>query len=79
MTDEPFDRRYWGDKIDISRWSYECARGINYHQTAGQIMPSGPGAIRKISTGRKARGSASDGYDRQQAHQDRPRLTPTPP
>jgi coproporphyrinogen III oxidase-like Fe-S oxidoreductase len=61
MIDELFDKMYWGDRIDLNRWGSECRRGIQYHQIS-DFEASGPGAIRKISTGRKARGMASDDY-----------------
>ena len=64
MTDpsQHFDKRYWGEKgIDLSRWGYECARGIAYKNTGSPVDSGTPGQVRKISTGRKAhRGMASD-------------------
>jgi hypothetical protein len=49
----PYDLNFWPGGVDLSRWGNECKRGLRYADT--------------VSTGRKERGSASDGYDRQQA------------
>jgi hypothetical protein len=50
---EPYDERYWGPNgINISRWGYECGRGIKY-KDLGPVTDGEKGAIRKISTGRK--------------------------
>jgi len=56
-----FDRGYWGPGgIDISRWKGSCMRGLEYIQV-GAPVPSGTKAqVRKFSSGRKARGMASD-------------------
>ena len=59
-----WDRIYWGEEYPSpeARWGTECARGIRY-QDSGSPAPSGTkGVVRKISTGRKARGMASDDY-----------------
>jgi hypothetical protein len=44
----------------ISAWGPACGRGIAY-KDMGVVTDGQKGAIRKISTGRKARGMASDG------------------
>jgi hypothetical protein len=64
MTDH-FDRSYWGDRIDLSRWGSECRRGPAYKQVGAPAIDGQAGAVRKISTGRKSRGMASDGWDHQ--------------
>jgi hypothetical protein len=43
---------------DISTWGAECGRGIRYIDM-GPVTGGQPGAVRKISQGRKARGMAS--------------------
>jgi hypothetical protein len=59
--DEPFDRRYWGEQgIEIGRWGRGCARGIQYATTGAPVASGTAGVVRKISTGRKHRGMASD-------------------
>lgn len=61
-----FDKAYWGEGgVDLSRWGRQLARGINYQQTGAPVIAGTPGQVRKISTGRKARGKASDDYDRE--------------
>jgi hypothetical protein len=56
-----YDQRYWGQGgIDLSRWGHECSRGIRY-KYLGTVVDGQKAAVRKISTGRKARGMASDG------------------
>jgi hypothetical protein len=49
----PYDLNFWPGGVDLSRWGNECNRGLRYADTG--------------TAGRKERGSASDGYDRQQA------------
>jgi hypothetical protein len=56
----PYDLNFWPGGVDLSRWGNECKRGT-------AVASGTAGVVRKISTGRKERGSASDGYDRQQA------------
>ena len=53
----PYDLNFWPGGVDLSRWGNECKRGLRYADT-GTAVASGR---------RKERGSASDGYDRQQA------------
>lgn len=66
MTSQPYDEKYWGPGgIDISRWhKVECMRGASYHSTGAPPVSGAKNQVRKISTGRKERGMASDGYDR---------------
>lgn len=67
MSDN-YDRAYWGPGgIDLSRWGNECKRGLRYADTGAPVASGTKGVERKISTGRKARGSASDDYDHQNA------------
>lgn len=47
------------DPYDISTWGPACGRGIQY-KDMGPVTDGQKGAIRKISTGRKHRGMASD-------------------
>ena len=63
----PFDLNFWPGGVDLSRWGNECKRGLRYADTGTAVASGTAGVVRKISTGRKERGSASDGYDRQQA------------
>ena len=59
-----FDKSYWGPNgPDISQWNRsECGRGINYAAQGIPVASGTKGVIRKISTGRKHRGMASDNY-----------------
>ncbi|MGD0778204.1 MAG: hypothetical protein ABSC05_35920 [Candidatus Solibacter sp.] len=75
QTEEPtaqwFDHDYWGPGgVDVAgRWgkSGACGRGVPY-ATTGAPVPSGQaGGVRKISTGRKHRGSSSDDLARSEA------------
>jgi hypothetical protein len=51
----------WIDGIPrLSAWGSICGRGLRYADM-GMITDGQKGAIRKISTGRKARGMSSDG------------------
>ena len=61
---QPFDEKYWGPGgVDVSLWGNECQRGCQY-QVRGTAPPAGTkGQVRKISTGRKERGSSADSYD----------------
>ena len=68
---------YWGPGLstkpparnpyDIHTWGSECARGISYAETGAPVAAGTKGVVRKISTGRKARGSSSDDLARQEA------------
>ena|SRR5471032_1417081 len=49
-----------GGVPNVAAWGSECARGIQY-KDMGPVTDGQKGAVRKISTGRKARGMASDG------------------
>ncbi len=64
MSSDPstwFDHAYWGPGgVDISRWGNFCGRGIRYATTGAPVASGTKGVVRKISTGRKHRGSASD-------------------
>jgi hypothetical protein len=55
MTDQPFDRAYWGPGgIKISAWDqFHCRRGADYHETGAPVESGRAGTVRKISTGRK--------------------------
>ncbi len=44
---------------DIKTWGSECGRGIRY-KDMGPTTSGQKGAVRKISTGRKERGSSAD-------------------
>lgn len=58
---EPYDKGYWGPGgVDVAgRWgdNFHMRRGCEYHVSGTDTGKSG--AVRKISTGRKARGYAS--------------------
>jgi hypothetical protein len=45
---------------DSSTWGYGCARGIEYKQTGAPVAAGTKAQVRKISSGRKHRGMASD-------------------
>ena len=65
---KPYDEKYWGtDGIDLSRWGYECRRGLQYKDVGAPAKAGTPGQVRKISSGRKARGMASDGHQEAKA------------
>jgi hypothetical protein len=66
MSDQ-FDRGYWGDKIDISRWGSACGRGVAYKDTGAPVASGTKAQVHKISTGRKSRGSSSDDYGKRGA------------
>jgi hypothetical protein len=64
-TNEPYDLSYWGPGgIDISRWGKgEVCRGVRYRD----VGPTTDGAAnqrRSISSGRKARGMASNDVEK---------------
>jgi len=60
MSGAPFDLAYWRPGgINVSRWGSACGRGSPY-KDLGPTIDGQAGAVRKISTGRKARGMASD-------------------
>jgi hypothetical protein len=46
---------------DISTWGLECGRGIRYAVLGSPVAAGTKAVMRKISTGRKHRGMASDG------------------
>ncbi len=58
---EPHDEQYWGPGgVQVAqRWggNVHMMRGCDYHVSGTDH--GGPGQVRKISTGRKARGYAS--------------------
>jgi hypothetical protein len=62
-----FDHRYWGPGgVDISRWGKgEVMRGVAYIDH-GPSRDGAKGQVRKMSSGRKARGSAASDYDKAQ-------------
>lgn len=45
---------------EISTWGTACGRGAAY-KDMGPVVDGQKGAVRKISSGRKARGMSSDG------------------
>ena len=49
-----------GGVPNIGAWGSGCGRGLRY-EDHGPVTDGQKGAIRKISSGRKARGMASDG------------------
>lgn len=58
----PFDEKFWGPEgPDPSRWGSACMRGLEYANTGAPVASGTKNVERKISTGRKARGMASDG------------------
>jgi hypothetical protein len=66
-----FDRAYWGPNgPDISRWKgAELRRGMRYIETGAPVASGTKGQVRKISAGRKARGSAADSFERLEGRQ----------
>ncbi len=58
---EPHDRQYWGPRgVQVAeRWGMQThmRQGCSYKVSG--VDHGGPGQVRKISTGRKARGYAS--------------------
>ena len=63
MNIPTYDLAYWGpDGIDLSRWGPSCRRGCDYKNTGAPVVAGTPGVSRKISTGRKSRGMASEDY-----------------
>ena len=60
---EPYDEEYWGPGgIDLSRWGFGCQRGLQYRDKGVDV--GGPGIRRQFGGSRKARGMASDAYER---------------
>jgi hypothetical protein len=59
-----WDQGYWGTDYPspAKRWGKECTRGLPYHVTGSPVADGTAGQVRKISSGRKARGMASDDY-----------------
>lgn len=57
--DAPRDETYWKDH-DLTLWGAACGRGAEYKVTGAPVAAGTKGQVRKISTGRKARGMASD-------------------
>jgi hypothetical protein len=59
-----WDRGYWGDGYPspAARWGNECGRGIAYKNTGAVVTDGTANQRRSISSGRKARGMASDDY-----------------
>jgi hypothetical protein len=51
---------------DVSTWGPECGRGFEHKQMGAPVKAGTKGVVRKISTGRKHRGSSSDDFDKQQ-------------
>ncbi len=66
-----YDQQYWGPGgIDLSRWGKgECARGARYRDV-GPTTDGAKNQRRSISAGRKARGMASDGLQKQEVMHD---------
>lgn len=64
---EPYDKSYWGPGgINLSRWGHgEVARGARY-KDVGPTTDGAANQRRSISSGRKARGMASDGLEKQE-------------
>jgi hypothetical protein len=64
LTPHPYchwPRRYTRSIYQPETWGSVCERGVPYRD-AGAPAPAGTrGQVHKISTGRKARGMASDG------------------
>ncbi len=50
---------------DPKTWGFECGRGIKYHDVHG-TKDGQKNVVRKISTGRKSRGSSSGDLLKQQ-------------
>ena len=66
MTDPKLRNPY-----DISTWGLECGRGIRYTDTGAPVASGTKGVVRKISTGRKARGSAFEDLEKQESRRER--------
>lgn len=65
----PWDERYWGQfgipaRCQPHAWGYECQRGLQYHSTGAAVASGTAGVVRKLSVGRKARGSSFNDYER---------------
>lgn len=54
------------DPYDVSTWGSTCAAGAAYADTGAPVASGQAGGVRKISTGRKHRGSAADDLERQE-------------
>lgn len=63
---EPYDHTYWKDGIQIWKWGNACARGLPYKVTGAPVAAGTKGVERKISTGRKHRGSAAADLERKE-------------
>ena len=59
-----WDRIYWGEEYPspAERLGNECARGCAYKVTGATVTDGTANQRRSISSGRKARGMASDDY-----------------
>lgn len=60
----PFDERFWANfgipaRVRVDQWGPSCQRGVAYANTGAPVASGTPGVVRKISTGRKARGYSS--------------------
>ncbi len=63
----PFDEKYWANfgipaRVRVDRWGAELQRGLAYKDLGAPSASGTPGVVRKISSGRKARGMSSEGY-----------------
>jgi hypothetical protein len=68
---EWFDHVYWGPGgVDLSRWKKRYVPGIPY-KDSGPTTDGQKGAVRKISTGRKARGSSADSLEKLEREKER--------
>jgi hypothetical protein len=54
--------------LDISTWGNECSRGVPYKNT-GVTTDGAKNQRRSISSGRKARGSASGDLEKREARE----------
>lgn len=52
------------DPYDVSSWGNGCGAGVAYADTGAPIASRQAGGVRKISTGRKHRGSSSADMER---------------
>ena len=50
----------------VSSWGSFCGQGIRYADTGAAVASGTKGAVRKISHGRKMRGSAADDLQRRE-------------
>ena len=63
----PFDEKYWAHfvypaQVRTDLWGSSCQRGVAYKDMGAPAAAGTPGQVRKISSGRKERGRASDDY-----------------